>query len=296
MARINGAGINGAGMDGGAFSATARSQYAAMAALRWHMFINGLRSKLGAFELGARTVVYVIYAAMGLGLGAGMGVGAYLLTSSGRMGILSALFWVAAFLWQMIPLMLASFQEQFDLSILLRFPVSFQPYFVLYVVFGLADVSTILGALCCVGLWTGITLARPELFAWTALALALFAAFNILLVRAIFAWIDRWLSQRKTREIAGALFMVLLLSLQLLNPALQRRQHAGRVTAAERAESTRRMWAEYGPWLTAGYHAQQWMPPGLAARAVRQAGSEKRAGIGLAGPAGDVDAGRGGRA
>jgi ABC-2 type transport system permease protein len=193
------------------------------------------------------------------------------------MEFLPVLIWAAAFLWQMIPLMLASFQEQFDLSILLRFPVSFQPYFVLYVVFGLADVSTILGALCCLGLWTGITLARPELFAWTALALALFAAFNILLVRAIFAWIDRWLSQRKTREIAGALFMVLLLSLQLLNPALHQRRHTGRVTAQERAESTRRMWAEYGPWVTAGYQAQQWMPPGLAARAVRQAGGGKNA-------------------
>ena len=37
-------------------------------------------------------------------------------------------------------------------------------------------------ALCCLGIWVGITVARPELFAWTALALAVFAAFNILLV------------------------------------------------------------------------------------------------------------------
>ena len=55
----------------------------------------------------------------------------------------------------------------------------------------------------------GVTMARPDLFVWTALALAGFAAFNILLVRAVFAWIDRWLAQRKTREILGALFMVL---------------------------------------------------------------------------------------
>jgi len=32
--------------------------------------------------------------------------------------------------------MLASFQEQFDLSCLLRFPVSFQSFFLLYIVFG----------------------------------------------------------------------------------------------------------------------------------------------------------------
>jgi len=60
---------------------------------------------------------------------------------------------LAVFLfWQMIPIMMASFQEQFDLSILLRFPVAFGSYFLLFIVFGLADSSTILGGLCCVGL------------------------------------------------------------------------------------------------------------------------------------------------
>ena len=127
----------------------------------------------------------------------------------------------------MVPIMLASFQEQFDLGILLRFPVRFGSYYLLYVVFGLADVSTIMGGLCCLGIWVGITLARPELFGWTALGLAVFAAFNILLVRAVFAWIDRWLAQRRTREIVGAIFMLLLMSLQLLNPALHQRRHSG---------------------------------------------------------------------
>ena len=68
-------------------------------------------------------------------------------------------------MWQTVPVALASFQEQFDLSGLLRFPVSFASFFVLYVIFGLVDVSTILGGLCCVGIWLGVTLARPDLFA-----------------------------------------------------------------------------------------------------------------------------------
>jgi ABC-2 type transport system permease protein len=64
--------------------AQARAQYAALANLRWHMFRNGLRSKLGAFELGARTVAYVLYAVLGLGLGLGVGKGAYFLASAGK--------------------------------------------------------------------------------------------------------------------------------------------------------------------------------------------------------------------
>ena len=267
------AGLNGVGPDpgAGALSASARAQYAAMAALRWHMFVNGLRSKRGAFELGARTVSFVLYAFIGLGLGTIMGAGAYALASGEKWQFLPAVFWVACILWQVGPVMLASFQEQFDLGILLRFPVRFRSYYLLYVVFGLADVSSIIGALCCLGIWVGVTMARPELFAWTALALAAFAAFNILLVRAVFVWIDRWLSQRKTREIVGALFMIFLLSLQLLNPALRQKRHQQPLTPQDRVENFRRMRIEYAPWVKTAYAVQQGLPPGLAARALRQA-------------------------
>ena len=267
------AGLNGVGPSpgAGALSASARAQYAAMAALRWHMFINGLRFKRGVFELGARTVSFVLYAFIGLGLGTIMGAGAYALASGEKWQFLPAVFWVACILWQVGPVMLASFQEQFDLGILLRFPVRFRSYYLLYVVFGLADVSSIIGALCCLGIWVGVTMARPELFAWTALALAAFAAFNILLVRAVFAWIDRWLSQRKTREIVGALFMIFLLSLQLLNPALRQKRHQQPLTPQDRVENFRRMRIEYAPWVKTAYAVQQGLPPGLAARALRQA-------------------------
>ena len=108
----------------------------------------------------------------------------------------------------MVPVTLASFQEHFDIGGLLRFPVGFGAFFLLHLIFGLVDASTMMGALCCLGIWIGITVARPDLCAWAALALALFAAFNILLVRAISAWIDRWLAQRRTREIVGALFFI----------------------------------------------------------------------------------------
>jgi ABC-2 type transport system permease protein len=268
--------------------AQARAQYAALAALRWHMFTHGLRSKLGVFELGARTLAYVLYICLGLALGGSAGLFAYLLASGGRWQYLALVFWGVFFLWQMIPVMLASFQEQFDLGILLRFPVRFGSYFVLYVVFGLADLSTILGGMCSVGIWIGVTIARPELFAWTALGLAVFAVFNILLTRAIFAWIDRWLAQRKTREIVGAVFMVAMLSMQLLNPALHQRgrlpRNATREQVLAQAREYQRSRAEfktrYGPWLEAADAAQKWLPPGLAAGAMGQA-AEQRPGAAL---------------
>jgi ABC-2 type transport system permease protein len=260
-----------ASLSGGILSPLARAQYGALARLRWHMFSNGIRTNKGMLEVGARAFSFVVYAVLGVALGVGTGCVTYLLASDDKWSFLPVLFWVVAFLWQAIPIMLASFQEQFDLGILLRFPVRFGSYVLLYLVFGLVDISTILGGLCCAGIWVGIALTRPSLLLWTTLALAVFAVFNILLVRAIFAWIDRWLAQRKTREILGAVFMVTLLSLQLLNPALYQKRHSGRSGHQAQAEQLRAAKERYTPLLKKANAVQKWLPPGLAAAALSQA-------------------------
>jgi ABC-2 type transport system permease protein len=287
MAGVNGAG-SGAGaasgeaclmpLGGGAFGPVARAQYGALAKLRWQMLSNGLRFRKGKLELGVRTLGFLIYGATGVALGGGLGFAAYLLAASHEMRFLPLVFWATFLLWQMIPIMMASFQEQFDLGSLLRFPVSFQSFFLLYAVFGLADISTILGGLCCVGIWVGLSVALPGLFLWTTLTVGLFALFNILLVRAIFAWIDRWLAQRKTREILGAVFMLLVLSAQLLNPALHHGfadfHQSNHKDAIRNTQHYRDMEARYEPWLKMADAVQQWLPPGLAAKGLQQAAGQ----------------------
>ncbi len=277
MARLDGAGTSGAGVDGadisgpggGMLSAYARAQYAALGNLRLQMLKNGLRSNRGVVELGARTLSFLLYAGMGLALGAGAAAAAYGLVAHEMWQYLPIVFWVLLLIWQVVPVMLASFQDQFDLGSLLRFPVSFGSFYLLYVVFGLADISSILGGLCCVGIWAGITMARHDLSGWAALGLLVFAAFNILLVRAIFAWIDRWLAQRKTREILGAVFVMMMLSLQFLNPAMHQRRHRGHTSPNQQAEDFRATEAQYAPWLKTANAVQRWFPPGLAASSVQ---------------------------
>jgi len=274
MALVNGDGANGSLPNGwqepaaalplgGAFSRQARAQYAALAALRWQMFTNGMRSGKGAFELGARIFSLCIYGFLGLAIGGGAGVAAYAAVAGREWRFLPVLFWILFFVWQMIPIMLASFQEQFDLGILLRFPVRFGSYLLLYVVFGLADISTILGGLCCCGIWFGMVAARPELVLWTTLSLVVFAAFNVLLARAILAWIDRWLAQRKTREILGAIFMVAVLGMQLMNPALYQNRHRGHSDTLSQARDYRdakAQWqAKYQPMLHTANQIQRWL-------------------------------------
>jgi ABC-2 type transport system permease protein len=243
----------------GLFNALARSQYRALAAMRWNLFRNGLRSPQGIFEFGARTIAFIFYALLGLALAAGFGGGTYAIAATQKWEWLPVVFWAVFLVWQVVPVSLASFQEQFDIGGLLRFPVGFGPFFLLHLIFGIVDASTILGCLCCAGIFSGILIARPELAASAALALTVFAAFNIFLVRAIAAWIDRWLSQRRTREIVGALFFVALLSLQLLNPAF--RSANSRIGPDSRAEGIR--------WLKTADRLQRWLPPGLAATTVQ---------------------------
>jgi ABC-2 type transport system permease protein len=264
----------------GLLSPLARAQYNALIRLRWHIFVNGLRSKMGAFELGARTISYFVYGLMGIGLAFGAGGIAYGLASDEQWNYMPAVFWFVLFTWQVVPVMLASFQEQFNLATLLRFPVGFSSFYFLYVVFGLSDVSTAIGALCCTGILAGITIVRPDLFGFTVLVLIIFAAFNILLVRAIFAWIDRWLSQRKTREILAAFFMIFFLSFQLVNPAVWQQGPKATGKTHQSKHDVEQMLDT--PFARGVNTVQEWLPPGLAGLALRDASEGKPGrGVGL---------------
>jgi len=161
----------------------------------------------------------------------------------------------------------------------LRFPVSFGSFYLLSIAFGLVDVPAILGGICCIGIWAGVTLARPALCGWMALILAIYAAFNILLGRAVLAWVDRWLAKRRTREIVSALFLLFMLSLQLLNPALHEQRHSRRGHRGAQSNGQDAM-DDLPRWTKPAMAVEPWLPPGLAADGVlRIAESETHLGF-----------------
>jgi ABC-2 type transport system permease protein len=260
----------------GPFSERARAQYGALAGMRWCAFRNSIRSTRGAMELGARIATGLVFSLVGLGIATGLAAGAYEMVSHGGWKFLPILFWSVFVLWQVVPITIASFQQQFDMAGLLRFPVSFGTFFVLNLLFGLIDASTIVGAFCSAGLWIGIVMARPDMFLWATAAVLAFALFNVLLVRAIFAWIERWLAQRRTREIVMAIFFVLMLSLQLLNPALRAGPGKGPFNAETRTQAMR--------WIHRVDAVQKWLPPGMAGLALEEgAGGKPLEGLGALG-------------
>src|SRR5438270_10847888 len=123
--------------DGGPFSPLARGQYRALAAMRWSIFRNTLRTTRGAMEVGARGITYLIYACMSFGLATGFGVSTFFVADNGKWEFIPIVFWALFLAWQMVPVSIASFQEQFDISSLLRFPVGFGAFFLLHLIFGM---------------------------------------------------------------------------------------------------------------------------------------------------------------
>ncbi len=271
MADLDGAGSATVADGSGFLGRRARQQYAALVQMRTRLFANVIRSNEGAFEFSARAVSFLIYCFIGVSLGVGAGAAAYSFVSSREWAFLSVEFWVVAFLWQAISVMLASFQEQFDVTGLLRFPVSFGSFVLLYLIFGLIDIPTIVGGLCALGIFVGAAIARPEVVGWTALVLACFAAFNMLLARAILAWLDRWLAKRRSREIMSAVFLLGVLSLQVLNPAF-RKLEDDRMPSASEAHHVQ---LNVRPIINVAETVQAWLPPGLAAVGLRRAGARE---------------------
>jgi ABC-2 type transport system permease protein len=209
---------------GGAFSALARQQYAALVWVQSRVFLNSFRTMRGSFELGARVLTALFFFLIAFAPDLAFGIGAYESTAHHHRLGMALMLWLVCLLWQFFSALAPALAGQNpDLAYLLRYPVSFGSWMILYLAYGVVAPSTLIGIIWTAAIGVGVTMARPDLFLWTAFTLALFALFNILLARTILAWIQRWMAQRKTREIVTAIFLFLGLGLQAFNPAFHQR-------------------------------------------------------------------------
>ena len=232
-------------------------QLIAIAHLRWRMFVNGLRSKRGKMELASRIIVTSAFALGGLGGFTASAGFAWYFVSQGKAEFLAILLWPVFFFWQVFPVMATAFTNNPDSSDLLRFPLNYRSYFLIRLTYGFFDPASALGSLGLLGIFLGASFARPVLLPWTLLVLATFALFNLVLMQTVFAWLERWLAQRRTREILGVLFILFMLSFQLIGPMMERLEKKPHPEFSRVAEIVTRV--------------QAVLPPGLAADAIAQA-------------------------
>jgi ABC-2 type transport system permease protein len=205
-----------------------RAQFAALAYLRWCLFRNAFRRKGNVSELVARILFFPIIGIIALGPIVGCGIGAYFIVAT-HLTMLPLLTWGIFLLWQLVSINIAQPGLSFDINLLLRFPLSFPRYLAARLVFGLLSASNVIGTLALLSADIGIGIAKPSLLPWSTLLLAIYALANIVFTRMIFAWIDRWLSTRRAREVLTAFIIFASLGFQYLNvtfnPGLQNTHH-----------------------------------------------------------------------
>ena len=249
----------------------ASTQIVAVAWLRWRIFVNSMfrrRPKTGrqavgvAFMILLRLMVWPFLAFMVVGPVLGSGFWAWMIIDHHHAQRLEVLLGAITLGWQFVAvngLSIAAAISSFDPASLIRYPLRFGRYFVLRTLIGLMTPSTIVGCLSLLAAAVGIGIADARLAAPALLVLAVYALMNIFLTRMLGAWMERWLANRRFREIFSVLLALSAMSFQLVG--LQR--YSGHPHAAP-----------YGRLFSYFQNSNislRWLPPGYAARAILDA-------------------------
>jgi ABC-2 type transport system permease protein len=194
-----------------------RSQYAAVAWLRWRIFANSFRRKGGTGELIARILVWPILAGMAFGPTILAAFASWWFAANGHLDRIAWIFWADFILCQLLNIQLGQPGTTFDPTQLIRFPLALRSYTAVRLFFGVLSPANIIGALIAFAIALGVTVAIPGLWFASLIAALVFAATNILFSRMVFTWVDRWLSTRRAREVFTAIIFTGSLGFQYLN-------------------------------------------------------------------------------
>ena len=193
-----------------------------VAGLRWRILRNNLKNKNRVWDL-----IGVILASIGgAGLVLFIAVWVYVGTAAFLRGHheakLGLLFWGIFLLWQVLPIFVAGFSPAFSFRSLLRFPMKFPAFYLIGIAYGLADSAAIASIVWLLAMLVATAVTKASLLPVMMLAAILFVALNVALERLIGSWVEKLLSKRRSREVFLALFVMLMVSLQFLGPAIQK--------------------------------------------------------------------------
>jgi ABC-2 type transport system permease protein len=198
------------------------AQVRLVAGVRWRILKNGLRKKHNVWDLIAMIWVCFSAAAIVFGLAFTFYAGSYEFLVKGRAGWLALLYWGIFLWWQGFPIFVAGFGSNFEFATLLRFPLSLRAFYLLGLGYGLSDfaaLSSICWVLCMIA---GAAAANYSVVPAMILASILFVLINLTLERLIGSWMEKLLAKRRTQELFIGLFILSMVSLNFINPLLQR--------------------------------------------------------------------------
>ena len=241
-------------------------QLRAIAWLRWRILANGFRRKGGAGELIGRIILFPFLLVLALLPTVAAGTLAWYFTSQNQLDRVVWILWGAVALTQLVNINLGQPGTAFDPTELIRFPMPLRRFVLVRLCFGLLAPGNLIVSFMSVAVVIGLSIARPPLWAPALVSMTAFAIVNVMFTRMIFAWIDRWLSTRRARELFTAFVFISSIGIQYLNvrfnPGFQPHHHHG--AALGEPPGTR-------PLATMAERLQPyvfWMPPELTAGAI----------------------------
>lgn len=192
----------------------ARAQYEALIEVRLRLFANLGPLSSPRAKVTGRAIGIAIGGLILMLVGLAFWIMARHACSRSTPGDLSLVVWRSLAVWQLLPLLLFSLQDQVDLTSLRRFPITFRSYCIVYFLFSASAFSSLAGWMSLFGIWAGVGLGWRT-GAWIPFSLALFGTFNVLFSCALSKWANKWLSQVRSRLIIGTACVVAVLAVEL---------------------------------------------------------------------------------
>jgi ABC-2 type transport system permease protein len=190
--------------------------------LRWRVLRNSLSNKNRRLDLIGLIFSGVFGALFVVGVTVAFFFGTKYLFEQHLESFLGLLFLALFAWWQLFPIMLAGFAPQFAFRTLLRFPMKLSAFYLIGMAYGLADSAAIASLFWMVAMLAATLVAQPSAVPLLAVVCVFFAILNVTIERLLGAWLEKLLAKRKTREIFFSLFVLAMVSLQFLNPLMQK--------------------------------------------------------------------------
>ena len=197
-------------------------QILTVAGLRWRMLRRSLQKKNNIFDLIGLIVSAAGGAVLVFGLSIAFFAGTYAFLNGHHEQWIALLFWAIFLWWQGFPIFAAGFGVHFEFRSLLRFPLNLSTFYILGLVYGLADFGAIASLCWLASMTLAVAVAQPPALPAMIVTCLLFAAMNLALERLLGSWLEKILAKRRARELFFAFFILLMIGVQFIGPAIQR--------------------------------------------------------------------------
>jgi ABC-2 type transport system permease protein len=193
--------------------------------LRWRVLRHSFRNKNRRLDLIGLAVSSFFGILFVVGITVVFFIGTRSLLNHHNERFLGLLFLALFVWWQLFPILLAGFAPQFSFRSLLRFPLKFLAFYIIGMAYGLSDSAALAAVVWMLAMVAGTAAAIPAATPVMLVVCFLFTVFNVTSERLVGAWVEKLLATRRSREIFFTLFILSMVSLQFLNPLMQKYGH-----------------------------------------------------------------------